>query len=396
MKRILNLLFLIVLAGLFLLPPSIAILRAVNPPQTVSYYENRTLAAVPKATKDSLWSGTFFTELDSFLSDYLPGRNTMIRIDTALDLALNRPVSHNVLVTDKRLLPFHGYSQWGTGYLEGLADNMGDTIAHIRDVTEEAGGSFFYLGIPQQFTYFETDYPDYTDNRSWLMGQISTEFSTALLERDITFVDADAIYADLGYPDAFFSDTDHHYTYRGMLAAYRGLMEEICAQTGLPLKIYADEDLSFQSLSSPFLGSRNRQIYGLWPTEEHLEIAYLKEEIPFRRTDNGYPVASSLYATLPDVGGNITYSAYMGGDIGETVIQTDRPDLPNLLIFGDSFTNPMETVIWASFNETRILDFRHYNSTTLSEYIKTYQPDIVVCLRDESAYLDFTGNGAVS
>ena len=28
----------------------------------------------------------------------------------------------------------------------------------------------------------------------------------------------------------------------------------------------------------------------------------------------------------------------MGGDIAETVIQTDRPELPNALIFGDSFT----------------------------------------------------------
>lgn len=40
----------------------------------------------------------------------------------------------------------------------------------------------------------------------------------------------------------------------------------------------------------------------------------------------------------------------MGGDIGESVITTNRPKLPNILIYGDSFTNPLETLLWTQAN----------------------------------------------
>jgi len=78
----------------------------------------------------------------------------------------------------------------------------------------------------------------------------------------------------------------------------------------------------------------------------------------------------------------------MGGDIGETIIQTNRPDLPNILIFGDSFTNALESLLWTNFNETRSLDFRYFTEKTLLEYIDDFHPDIVICMRDEMKYLE--------
>ena len=92
---------------------------------------------------------------------------------------------------------------------------------------------------------------------------------------------------------------------------------------------------------------------------------------------------------------DVTYSAYMGGDIGETVIRTNRPELKNALIFGDSYTNPIETLLWTGFNETRSLDYRYYDEKSLLEYIDEYQPDVVITVRDESVYLVGDGNGNI-
>ena len=83
----------------------------------------------------------------------------------------------------------------------------------------------------------------------------------------------------------------------------------------------------------------------------------------------------------------------MGGDIGEAVLKTTRPELPSLLIVGDSFTNPVETLIYQSFDETRSLDFRHYSDKTLTEYLRSYQPEVVLILRDDVSCLTLTGNG---
>ena len=85
----------------------------------------------------------------------------------------------------------------------------------------------------------------------------------------------------------------------------------------------------------------------------------------------------------------------MGGDIAETVIQTNRSELPDILIFGDSYTNAVETFLYASFNEMRSLDLRHYREMALLDYVRLHQPDIVVCLRDDANLLTETGNGAI-
>ena len=55
------------------------------------------------------------------------------------------------------------------------------------------------------------------------------------------------------------------------------------------------EDLIWETLPNPFLGSSNRKLYGLFPTDDKVEIAYPKTEIPFSRTDNGNPVPAQLY-----------------------------------------------------------------------------------------------------
>ena len=39
---------------------------------------------------------------------------------------------------------------------------------------------------------------------------------------------------------------------------------------------------------------------------------------------------------------------------------------------------------------------RHYSEKNLLDYIKEYQPDVVITVRDESVYLSQEGNGAIS
>ena len=90
-----------------------------------------------------------------------------------------------------------------------------------------------------------------------------------------------------------------------------------------------------------------------------------------------------------------TYNLYMGGDYGETILETNRPELPDVLVFGDSFTNALETLLYNSFDEMRSLDLRHYTDKTLRDYITDYQPDIVICVMNDTFYYTQSGNGNV-
>ena len=142
------------------------------------------------------------------------------------------------------------------------------------------------------------------------------------------------------------------------------------------------------------MGSRGRKIFGLENCGEHLTIGLPKDPIPFTRADNGTETAATVYA-MPATGTeDVLYSLYMGGDVGETVIETNRPGLPSILIYGDSFTNPVECLAYYSFDEMRSIDLRHYKDRTLADYIQTYQPDIVVGIRDYEALLSTDFNGS--
>ena len=84
----------------------------------------------------------------------------------------------------------------------------------------------------------------------------------------------------------------------------------------------------------------------------------------------------------------------MGGDIANTVIDTGREELPSVLVYGDSFTNAVECIMYWSFDEMHSLDLRYYSGElSFKEYIETYQPDYVVCIRDYEAVLAANGNG---
>ena len=57
------------------------------------------------------------------------------------------------------------------------------------------------------------------------------------------------------------------------------------------------------------------------------------------------------------------------------------------------FTNAMEPLLYYHFNETRILDLRHYKDKSLYDYIKEHKPDIVLMIRDDLNYGTLEGNG---
>lgn len=390
MKRTANIVFLgIVLLMLFAVP----IRTALQWQAGVSYYEQRTLAPLPQATRSTIWSGGYFTDLETALSDHLTGREHILKANTAMNLALGRPKVNGLVVNTDKLVSCYGYTRWDLGYLTGQAATAAQSYAALNRLVKSYGGYFCYLGVPLQSTYFADHYPSYMESRLWHTTAIREAFSAAMAEQGVPFINLYAAYQEQGMPESYYYATDHHYTYEGAFAAYEILMDRIRADTNLGLAALGRPDFTWLTLPNPFLGSSNRKLYGLWPNDDRAEIAVPKADIPLTRTDNGGGVESRVFELPERESQTVTYSVYMGGDIAETVLSTDRPELPSILIYGDSFTNPLETLLWTNFNETYCLDFRYYTKKTLEEYIAEYRPDVVLCVRDEIHYLSADGNG---
>ena len=155
------------------------------------------------------------------------------------------------------------------------------------------------------------------------------------------------------------------------------LLEGVNAGEGWDLYVPAAEDLTFAELPNPFLGSRNRKLFALRYLDDRLTTARYTDPIPFTRSDNGAPSDPSLLV-LPETEEEvITYSVFMGGDIGETVIDTNREDLPTALLIGESYTNALETLLYASFDELHAIDPRSFQGESGGRISSATSPRIL-------------------
>lgn len=378
---------------LFLL--GVGVLTALLPKESGSFYENRSLAAFPEATAEEILSGDFFSDLETWLTDHVPLRSYLLKGAALLRLdVLHQSVVSEVIDGDDVLLGFHGYSRWDTGYLLPSAQEAARTILPWQEAAASYGGQVYYLGVPEQYSYFQDRYPSYMEDRAWLYPPTEAAMEAALGEANIPFLSLYSAYRSLGCPREYYFATDHHYTIYGALKAAQAVVEAINAGEGWDLYVPAAEDLDFTEHPNPFLGSRNRKLFALRYLGDRLTTAVYQAPIPFTRTDNGREVEPSLLA-LPETEEEVvTYSVFMGGDISETVIDTDRPELPTALLIGESYTNALETLLYASFDELHTIDPRSFQGESggadvigdITAYIEALQPDVVLVMRDNSAY----------
>lgn len=371
---------------------SVPILTKLKPHRSISTFENRALATLPACNKDTLLSGEYFNSWEDYLSDHIIGRNTWLKIYTNLNMNILKKHKINDIVIGREgtLLPFYSYcSRYDLDKHRSDIKELVENLKDLNDYVDDHGGKFCFVGVPAQQSYYIERYPKYfNNNKQYFINSEKLMFSF-LEENDINFINMAEEFRKLDRKDYYFK-TDHHYNFKGAFKTYQKIIDTLKFDLGLDIQKALDEsDMDIITLKGPILGSRNRQLYYLYPTDEKLQIAYSKEKIDYKKWDNGKE-SPEFYHIPSDK--RPSYNVFMGGDVAETVITTNRTNLPNALIFGDSFTNALEPLLYYHFNETRILDLRYYKKMNLYDYIEKYKPDIVIMVRDDAHYDKISGN----
>ena len=372
------------------------LMTLTRPMETYSFYENRNLAQRPTIEKEGLLSGSYFAEFEKSLADHAAARNTLLKIRTLLDIELfHRPVVNEVVMGANILLPYLPPEAIDFEKLSQRAEDLTVNLKSLTELVEAYGGRYYYVAVSCQYAYYSEKYPGYLNNRAEY-----TEYSVAVLEEllnqeKVNFIDIGQVFDSLGRSDSFSSAVDNHYSIYGAFVVYQTIIQTIIKDTEKSLPLLTEENSTFTQLKNPYLGSRNRKLFALNNIKEPLSILTPNEPIPFSRLDYGNATTSKIYFLPEDDTATATYGVYMGGDISSTVIKTNRTNLPTILVYGDSFTNAVECVLYYSFNEMHSLDLRYYSEMSLSEYIRLLKPDYVVCIRDYEALLATEGNGGI-
>lgn len=393
MKRFGQIILIIMFLGIIF---TIPVITKLQKNQVISTFENRKLAQMPVFSKASLISGEYFSKWEPYLSDHIYGRNTWIKSYTFMNMmVLGKANINNIVIgKDGFLLPFFDYNgKYDIINSEANLDKMAKQMKELRDKLEEQGNEFYFVGIPSQASYHRSEYPKHLQNNTQLMDKTEKLLFDKLNQLNVKHINMNEVFHKAANVEYYYK-TDHHYNFEGAYVTYyeiiRNLQQGGVSNIQPPME---KNEMDIVTLPNPFGGSRNRQIYFMVTADEKLKVSYPKNKIAFEKFTNGKK-DNRLYYLAENGKDMINYGVYMGGDWAETVIRTNNDKLPNLLLFGDSFTNAIEPLLYTHFNETRILDLRHYNKMSLYEYIDKYKPDIVLMVRDDLNYGNFEGNGS--
>ncbi len=390
-SKVIGTVFSLVFAGILI---TLGVVSFFNFGETVSFFENRKLKPLPEFTEEGALDGSYFSGIEDFLKDRAPWRDELLEAKTYTDLnILRRPVVNDIVVTKDALLPYLEYEALDLEKIKSEAEAAADTVVTHAEKVESYGGKYYYVAMPNQYLCYSDSYPAYLNNRREYLKASSEAFFGYLDGAGVDYIDMYGYYLEMGSPEYMTSKIDHHYSLKGALETLAQVAERVERDTDHSIGDVTLGDFDCTELVNNYIGSRSRKLFGLVKSEEKIEIFTPKVEVPFERWNNGNKVSSTVYKLPKDDKSDVLYTTYMGGDIANTVIKTHRGDLPSILIYGESFTNALESVAWYYFDEMHSIDLRHYKKMTLDEYIEAVKPDVVVCVREYSS-LALPENGA--
>lgn len=353
-----------------------------------SNLEGRSYTEFPALSASSFADGSFQGDLESYVADSIPFRDSILLANAALQRADIKIMAH--LFGYQAYPTFLGsdsiyYERNGAVY-EAAVKQDSPLIAKMRrSLTSYAA---FAQAHPQLNCYFampsRSNVLSFAPFDTLVSDTVTNAFYNELIDSALgdsaNYIDI--FINDFDTFDAEYFRTDHHWNMDGAYNAYATIATALGHGDKL---VERGEKLEFDV---DFYGSNTRKGLDADGNPDHiidyefdlpacsLTVDGEPQELRFLANQQKYK--EGRYSTEPFFN---YYSNYFHSDKAIMTIQADVPSTGrSLLIVGDSYTNPMERLFIAHYDTVYIYDPRHATES-LSEYAAhTEVDDVVVCL----------------
>ena len=369
--------FLILFFGFLI---AVAILSVAKEDVKSSYAENRSYEQFSKPTKETILNGEWFADFETYSKDQIIYREKIIQTYyKTLDSLQVKERNDFVVGEDSFVMPINNYlSEASLNNCQNYGQAQVEAMSIIADAAGEYGGQVLYVNIPNKNDLYSEKYPEHYYAREDANQMERASIVDKAKAAGIHVVETYDLLAE--HKDEYiYYNTDHHFTIKGGYYVYKAILEKINElNDGQDLTFPDWEELDVQRNDSRMAGSYLR----VWGDSKSIDVDYMEYAIPYDmpeyvRTDNGNESDRPLFSLS-----STAYTSFMGGDTGNTVIDTNREELPSVLYVGFSFTNALEVLSVYNFDTMESLDPRHWDGS-ICEYIKESQPDYVVIVRDD-------------
>lgn len=337
-----------------------AVLYLLLPRSEYSEREKRYLEKSPTLTVDSLISGEYGENLESYLADHIPARDFFVGLNAYADLLSGRQVSKEIYVAeDNRLV--EAPVLWNNVQASknmAAVNRLAQTLNRPIDlmVVPSAGWA-----VEDQIIGLADPYTD--------KDQIERLY--AMADGKVNTVDVLSVFAAASGRDALYYKTDHHWTSLGAYKAYSTYI----ASKGRTVP--AAEDFTV-TVADGFRGSTYSRA-ALWMTPpEPLEMWERTRRLQVTNGDTDQPHEGVFYTERLNEADK--YTVYLDGNHG--IVRIENPEnvgKVSALVIRDSYANCLGAFLAESYETVVLVDLRYYKQPITELCAEETFTDILVC-----------------
>lgn len=319
-----------------------------------------------------------FSNFETYCKEHVVERDRWIqKYYEILDICQVKERNGYVLGEDSYVMRVRGDRNDMLNDLDTYAGKRVGYMEDIKETVDAYGGQVIYLNLPHKVELYTDKFPPFYYSCEEIWDKYRENVIAEATAKGITCVETYDLLRE--HKDEYiYYVTDHHYTVRGAYYVYSALLEEINKTWEEPLCFPKWDDLEITTSSSRMVGSYLLKLGDSGKISvDYMEYAIPKDMPSFERWDNGNASKKKLFSK--DIN---SYSSFMGGNIGNTVVKTYRDELPSILYIGYSYANLLEMYSVYNFNEMHSIDPRYWDGN-ICDYIESTQVDYVVIVRDD-------------
>lgn len=352
-----------------------------KPDTKFSEEENRELAQMPQITLESVLSGEFSGDYETYLTDQFILRNQWIGAKTLTERAIGKQEVNDIyFAADDYLIEKHSDSF----HTDTAQRNITYLAAFIESQTERLGEDHVKaMIVPNAVDTLKDKLPPFAESTE--EDAYLKQIAAALPEGSL--VDLQQVLGS-HKEEYIYYRTDHHWTTLGAWYAY----EAWCRAAGIaytPQEAYERE-----TLSTEFYGTVAAKV-NIGVPADTIEAWKPLKAVPYTvRHNHGEEKQDTLYdesyLQVRD-----KYAVFFGGNQPLTEITTENTVGKKLLVIKDSYANCFVPFAVQDFDAIAMVDMRYFNEH-LSTYIEENGFTDVLVLYNAAGFAEDTSLAKLS
>lgn len=316
-----------------------ALLFVFLPKEEVSELERRPLSGTPALSADTLFSGTFGKNAETYLSDHFPARSTWVGLHAGAEWLTGRNGQSGIyLGKNQRLYPAPVACDYSR-----LARNR----AAVVDFTEKSGTKVTVLAVPSAGSLADAQMPalhsPYRDEE--ILSYMSEKWRVVVPNLSVEH----------------FYRTDHHWTTAGAYQAYLACADTL-GFTPLPETSFEKERID------GFYGTSYAKA-GLWHiAPDAMELWHSRTPITVTIQDDAAPPQEYTSVFFREALSTMDmYTVFLDGNHGRVRLTNPQGE-GKLLVVKDSFAQSLVPFLAEHYAQIDMIDLRHFRRTAVSDY----------------------------